>query len=105
MVSRQLRLLGFAYALLVSCLPRLYLGLHYPTDVLSGALLGLPRSVAAHRWLTPQVLRPQVWTWMHTHHAAFYSCFFLVTYQLITLFDDVRALASAAARVAKGFLL
>jgi hypothetical protein len=43
--------------------------------------------------------------WTHTHHAAFYSCFFLVTYQLTTLFDDVGALASAAARVAKGFLL
>jgi hypothetical protein len=42
---------------------------------------------------------------MHTHYAAFYGYFFLVTYQLTTLFDDVRALASAAARVAKGFLL
>jgi hypothetical protein len=37
---------------------------------------------------------------MHTHHAAFYSCFFLVTYQLTTLFDDMRALASAAGRAA-----
>jgi hypothetical protein len=40
---------------------------------------------------------------MHMHHAVF--CFFLVTYQLTTLFKDVRALASAAAPVAKGFLL
>src|SRR5947208_2612859 len=30
----------FAYTLLVICLPRLYLGLHYPSDLAAGAALG-----------------------------------------------------------------
>jgi len=37
-------------------------------------------------------------TWAHTYRAAFYCLFFLVTDQLATLFDDARALASAAIR-------
>ncbi len=98
LVSRRLGILGLAYALLVICLPRVYLGLHYPTDIVAGAVLGLLGSLAAHRWLAPHVLMRRMVTWAHTYRAAFYSLFFLVTYQLATLFDDARALASAAIR-------
>jgi undecaprenyl-diphosphatase len=104
LVSRRLGLLGFGYALLAICLPRLYLGLHYPTDIVSGALLGLLGSLAAYRWLMPHPLMRHMLRWTYTHRAAFYSLFFLATYQLATLFDDVRALASAAVRVLKGLI-
>jgi membrane-associated phospholipid phosphatase len=38
-ISRTLGILGVAHAVLVDALPRMYLGLHYPTDVLAGALV------------------------------------------------------------------
>ena len=40
-VSRGLGLFALLYTLVVVVLPRIYLGLHYPTDILAGALVGV----------------------------------------------------------------
>ncbi|MEV5968822.1 phosphatase PAP2 family protein [Streptomyces sp. NPDC051921] len=34
------------------CLSRLVVGVHYPTDVAAGALLGVAAAAAGHRWVT-----------------------------------------------------
>lgn len=41
LVSRRAGLFAFAYVAVVSGLARIYLGIHYPTDILAGALLGI----------------------------------------------------------------
>lgn len=40
LVSRKLGLFLFAYSIFFVCLPRVFLGIHYPSDILAGALLG-----------------------------------------------------------------
>jgi undecaprenyl-diphosphatase len=40
MVSRRLGVLAISYAALIN-LPRIYCGIHYPTDILAGALVGI----------------------------------------------------------------
>src|SRR5215470_18984395 len=40
-VSRRAGILAYVHALFVVCFTRIYLGFHYPTDILAGALLGI----------------------------------------------------------------
>lgn len=40
-VSRKAGILALAYTTLFIAFPRMYLGLHYPTDILVGGLIGI----------------------------------------------------------------
>lgn len=89
---RKLGLLLYLYFTLLVCFPRLYLGIHWFTDLVAGAILGI-----AIAWVG---YLPAVRAWINrplmplaqTHPSLFYSALFLLTYQIATLFTDVRAL-------------
>jgi undecaprenyl-diphosphatase len=86
MVSRRLGTWAIAYATLIS-LPRIYLGFHYPTDVLGGALIGIGvaglakiaslRSMA--RWVLNRSNRYPAWL---------YACLFLFTFEVGEMFTS-----------------
>lgn len=91
MIDRRIGLLGFLWSAIVIDLPRVYLGIHYPSDVIVGAVLGvlcmkgfvrLPLYDAADRVLA----------WGRAHQGAFYWIGFMLTVQLAHLFDDFRRL-------------
>jgi undecaprenyl-diphosphatase len=94
--------LACLWALLVACLPRIYLGYHYPSDVLAGAGLGAVIMIAvfaapltsAGRWVADRVFR-----WETSHPALFYPLAFIVIYQFVTLFDTVRSAGRALAEM------
>ena len=94
-VSRLVGILGCCWVLLVICLPRLYLGFHYATDILAGAAIGL-----AIAWIasTP-VVRDRVSRWpmdrLRRHCGSFYAVAFLLSWQIATLFNDIRELEKA----------
>ena len=93
-VSRRAGILAVLYTAIVVALPRLYLGLHYFSDIVAGAVLGvaicwignlvLPRSRGVQRLLAVSMTRP----------ALFYPALFLVTFEIAELFGSARALAS-----------
>ena len=100
--SRRAGAAAYLWTLVVICLPRVYLGLHFPTDILAGAVVGaavmavvlrVPLPAALPAWLTrQQSARPGL----------LYSAAFLVTLQMATLFEDSRRLLGGVAQVLLG---
>ena len=89
LVWRGIGALALLYTVLFICLPRAYLGFHYPTDLLAGAAIGeaitylMTRDALRKRTAAP-VLR---WTMRHPGPAAMLA--FLVCFELVTQFDDM----------------
>ena len=89
LASRATGVAAALYSVAIIGVSPVYLGLHYPTDILGGALLGITiggvlnvpairRVMAARRVVAFAARQP----------AIFYAVAFLVTLQVATLFDD-----------------
>jgi undecaprenyl-diphosphatase len=102
-ISRPIALLTTAYLFLVILLPRIYMGLHYPTDLAAGALLGvgcvlLFRKINFIRSITKRTLR-----WGQENESLFYALFFFVTFEVATLFNSLRDFGSAMVHLLKTY--
>lgn len=96
--SRRAGVAAFAWAAVVVCAPRLYLGLHYPTDLLAGATLGvLTASVvwigAARRVVSDVASRVE-----RRYRPLFYTSLFVWSYSMAEMFDGVRRVVVLFAR-------
>lgn len=84
----------FLYVAAIICLPRIYLGIHYPTDILAGAVLGLGSAA----FLSNKVIRARVGepilSWGERHPVPFYFVLALLLFQIATLFWDIRVALS-----------
>jgi undecaprenyl-diphosphatase len=89
-VSRRLGLWSLGYVILVILLPRIYLGLHYPSDIVAGAMIGAGCVMLANVPVLTDPIKDLLLKWSETHSKLFYGIFFLVTYQTAVLYDDVR---------------
>ena len=103
-VSRRLGIAAWAYVMLVIILPRLYVGWHYPSDVVVGALLGASFAALAQRPAVRERIGSPVLAWARVHPQAFHAAFFLFSYQIATLMDDTRVLARLALDLLRGQL-
>lgn len=94
-VSRRVGLAALAYATVFVALPRLYMGLHYPTDLLAGAVLGVVVVTAGNALLVRTPLPDWLVGWCDRHPGYFYPGMFLFTYQIADNFEAARALLKA----------
>ncbi len=87
--SRRTGWFVFLYVSIVICLPRIYLAEHYATDILAGAAIGVFMTWLAN---TSRIRKP-VTAWalrlLETRPGLFYSCTFIVIYEMADLFDPV----------------
>ena len=92
--SRRLGVLAICYVAFFICGPRLYLGIHWPTDILAGAALGT--GIAA--FATIPAYQTFVWKWAlrawNSHPGTIAASIFLVSYEITDLFDAPIAIAS-----------
>jgi len=96
-VSRRLGVLSGLYALLVICFPRVYMGIHYPTDILAGGTLGIAIGYALQHTQVRRALAQPILTWSEQHPAGFYTLAFLATSQMAQMFDEPRRIAQEMA--------
>jgi undecaprenyl-diphosphatase len=73
------------------CLPRLYLGVHYFSDIVAGAAIGCATVmiVLRNRWIRGSVA-PRVVAFAETQPHWFYAAAFLVMFEMGDLFWDLR---------------
>ncbi len=90
LVSRRMGLLMFIYVLVFICIPRVYLGYHWATDIIAGGLIGAGSALLCCQSQVRKIINFPA-HWLFTRNSPlFYTLFFLLTYQVITLFDDLR---------------
>lgn len=97
-VSRRAGIFLLVWTFFVVLMPRLYLGLHYPSDLLAGMLIGaLIACVLQLRGVRERLAMPFL-AWLDRQPASFYTSMYLATLQVGTLFADVRGILALVAQ-------
>ena len=100
LVHRKVGLFLYVHAIVV-LLPRLFLGIHYPSDLLVGALLGVGFGyTAAWYALRVAMTRPAMYL-MKLSSGFFYACFFFLTQETAQMYDPLRHAAAAVWRLVR----
>ena len=86
-ISRTAGTLVLIYSLLV-CLGRIYFGIHYPSDIIGGACIGIAAVLFARTKLIDYLLTRRLIKWPMHHPSSFYAVFFIVTYSVATGFQE-----------------
>jgi undecaprenyl-diphosphatase len=99
--SRWLGLLAMCSALF-GVLPRVYLGLHYLSDVVAGAALGVGLVFMLGRF-GPRTLARRGVAWGQRRPGLAYGMAFLMSFEVATLFEDIRQVGRGIPAVLKQF--
>jgi undecaprenyl-diphosphatase len=91
-VSRRLGLIMTLYVSLIVGLARVYLSLHYPSDVIGGALIGVLFAQIACLPAVRERLAAPFLRWSEAHPASFYTGFLLFSQQMAVMFNPLRHL-------------
>jgi undecaprenyl-diphosphatase len=100
-ISRQLGILALLHSIFVVCLPRIYLGVHYPTDILVGALLGTGMAFWVKVPGIGNAIASRFQRWEQLHPSQFYLFFFIVCFEVAELFASVRLIGHFGIMVIK----
>ena len=88
------------WSLFVVSLPRIYYGHHYATDILAGMAIGLLSAVLVQAFRRPQtLLLAYAESIERRYSGAFYALAFFASLQMVTMFEDIRAVAVGVFRV------
>lgn len=89
---------GLLIATFVVCLPRIYMAIHWPSDILVGAILGVSVVFLAFRPLLWLAQKTRIVPFFEARPALGYPLLFLVTYEVTQMFFLTR-------KVVEGYVL
>ena len=90
MISRVAGSFAYFYILTFIALPRVYLGLHYPTDIFAGALLGIVCVALSTRKRIATFYTDKCNILLSKYPAAFQAVLFIFSVEICVMFNDVR---------------
>lgn len=91
-ISRKIGVFALIYTALFISLPRIYVGVHYLTDIVVGAIIGITIVLLGNRYFTKSRNIQLISNCSYSRPDIFYPLFFLLTYQIIDLFSGSRAI-------------
>jgi membrane-associated phospholipid phosphatase len=98
----KLGYLALLWALLIN-LTRIYLGLHFPTDIVSGAAVGV-FTVSLLQSYASRTVGLRLLSFEKSSISIFYAVAFFLSLQIGTLFEDVRSFAESEVQAARTLL-
>ena len=93
-LNRGVGVAALLWTSVMICLPRMYLGYHFFTDIAVGAVIGILTMQVTFLLLRPRFLAQPLLRWEAAHSTSFYCIAFLASLELAVLFQDVRHLVS-----------
>ena len=92
LISKKIGTLVYLYVFFIICFPRMYLGLHYPTDILVGALIGIFVTFLVSMLKICDFIVSKVFEFSLKYEGLFYALFFLLSFQIATMFSEIRTM-------------
>jgi undecaprenyl-diphosphatase len=93
-VSRPLGSACYLWSIFVVCIPRIYVGYHYASDIIAGAALGVFTALVIARPLQVTFM-PWIAAVEKRYPPVFYAMFFIVSYELMSAFIEARLVGTA----------
>jgi undecaprenyl-diphosphatase len=100
--NRWLGLFAAAWITVFACLPRVFVGFHYPSDILAGAIVGAVITCVAMRVPLPRIVLAEIdrlLAWERSRPQIFYCAAVVVTFELMMMCNDLRIVGRAVAQV------
>ena len=93
-VSKRIGVFALFYTLLIIAIPRIYLGLHYPTNILVGGVIGVCIGWLVTKYFPKSGYCSSIYNLSEAKPHFFYPLFFLLSHQIAEMFGDIGHLFS-----------
>ena len=104
LAHRRAGIAAFAWTVIVISFPRMYLGLHWPTDLIAGAALAIPLAWIGTARIIRETIRDRLLPWAESSPALFYAGMSIVMFEVTNLFDDGHDALHVLSHAAKSIL-
>jgi hypothetical protein len=99
-ISWSMGVLCLIYSFIIA-LSRIFFGIHYPTDIIAGAFIGVSIVYLTHFDFIENPLTRQILKRPNSHPPSFYLVFFVMSFSIVNGFVDIRQIIKGLSRFLK----